>query len=237
MNPEQEAFQRKSIILSKLIPFGFKKCRGGYVFKKDFMDGKFRAEVYVDKKGTVTGKVVDLDVNEEYLPIRVDSRTGAFVRSVRQAYAEILQQIADACCMEQEFLYPQTNRIARQIELLYGEKADYPFVKYPDYAVFRYPVTKKWYGLVGPLPKKTLLLKINLKSSDNTIVEILNLKIDPQRREELLATPGIFRCYHMNQNSWVSVILDDTLPDEKIMELVETSRNIIVSSKKRSSRK
>ena len=119
----------------------------------------------------------------------------------------------------------------------YASQEEHLWFRFPDYAVFRYPVTKKWYGLVGPLPKKTLLLKINLKSSDNTIVEILNLKIDPQRREELLATPGIFRCYHMNQNSWVSVILDDTLPDDKVMELVETSRNIIVSSKKRSSRK
>ena len=195
------------------------------------MDGLFRAEVLVDKQGGVTGKVIDLDVNEEYLPVRNESRTGAFVRSVRQAYMDILHQIADACCTQELFLYPQANRIARQIEALYGEKPDYPFAKYPEFAIFRYPANRKWYGLFGNIPKKTLLAKNNLESDDNTIVEFLNLKIDLKQRDELLAMPGVFPSYHMNQNSWITILLDDSVSDAKIMELIDISRNFAVKSK------
>ena len=231
MNPEQEVFQRKSVVFDQLIPFGFKKTSKGYALKKDFMDGRFRAEILINKNGDVSGKAIDLDVKEEYLPIRVDSRIGAYVRSVRQAYIEILQQIADACFVQERFIYPQTNRIANQIEILYGEKPDYPFTKYPDFAVFRYPANRKWYGLVTVIPKKTLVSKNDPKSTDNALVEALNLKIDPDQLDELLAIEGIYPCYHMNQKSWVSILLDDSVPDQTILNLLDTSRNFALRKK------
>ncbi|MBR0238542.1 MAG: MmcQ/YjbR family DNA-binding protein [Thermoguttaceae bacterium] len=233
MNPEQEAFQKKSIIEEKLIPFGFKKRKNGYRYVTRFMDEHFQAEILIDKKGAVSGKVIDLDVNEEYLPIRVDSRIGAYVSQVRRAYMEILHQIAASCCRDEQFIFPQTNRIVSQIELRYGETPDYPFAKYPEFAVFRYPDNRKWYGLVCPIPKFSLLAKINVQSTDKAIVEILNMKIIPDQLEQLRSAPGFYPCYHMNQSNWISVLLDDSVPDEKILELVDTSRNFATNSSKR----
>ena len=41
--------------------------------------------------------------------------------------------------------------------------------------------------------------------------------------DELRQIPGIYPAYHMNHKTWISVVLDETLPDEKILELIDTS--------------
>lgn len=43
---------------------------------------------------------------------------------------------------------------------------------------------------------------------------------------DLDSKDGIFPAYHMNAGHWISVLLEDVLSDEYIMELVERSYNI-----------
>ncbi|MBR2522363.1 MAG: MmcQ/YjbR family DNA-binding protein, partial [Coriobacteriales bacterium] len=40
---------------------------------------------------------------------------------------------------------------------------------------------------------------------------------------ELRSIPGIFPAYHMNRKHWITVVLDDTLADEEVARLIETS--------------
>ena len=54
-------------------------------------------------------------------------------------------------------------------------------------------------------------------------IDIMNLKIRPQEAERLCHIPGIYPAYHMNHKLWVSVVLDDSLADEDILELIKTS--------------
>lgn len=54
-------------------------------------------------------------------------------------------------------------------------------------------------------------------------VEVINVKADKARVSALLSRPGYYPAYHMNKKSWVSVILDDTLPDGEIQELIRDS--------------
>jgi len=211
----------------KLLPFGFSQTPDGFLYSEVFMDGAFRAEILIQEDGSVSGKVFDLDSDEEYLPVQVESRTGAFVGAIREAYAEILGRIADSCFIKEPFLYAQTNRIARLIEKNYGEKSDYPFAKLPEYGVFRYPGNKKWYGLVMNIHKNLLTREKDAPGS-NPLVEVLNIKIDPKKAETLLAVPGIYPGYHMKRTNWISVLLDDSVPDDMIMRLVDTSRNFAV---------
>ena len=66
-------------------------------------------------------------------------------------------------------------------------------------------------------------------AAPDPMVEIINVKVDAQRRDELLEMPGIYPCYHMNRATWVSVFLDGTVPDETLLELVEASRRAIMA--------
>lgn len=53
-------------------------------------------------------------------------------------------------------------------------------------------------------------------------IEILNVKLD-EKVPIYLEQKGIYPSYHLSKKSWVSIILDDTLTDEKIMQLIDIS--------------
>lgn len=54
-----------------------------------------------------------------------------------------MQDIAGKC-----FVKAQADRIKDEIKARYGDEPDFPFKKFPDYAVFRNPQNRKWYGLL-----------------------------------------------------------------------------------------
>lgn len=63
-----------------------------------------------------------------------------------------------------------------------------------------------------------------LYSEQEGEVEILNLKLSPDRLQECLRHPGYAPAYHMNKKYWCTLLLDDTLSDEEIWRRIEESR-------------
>lgn len=53
--------------------------------------------------------------------------------------------------------------------------------------------------------------------------DVVNLKCVPEDVSALRLTKGILPAYHMNKNSWVSVLLDGSVPPELTCELLDTS--------------
>ena len=139
MELESKIFERKTVIESALIPYGFQKTNKGYLYTKDFLKGAFKAQVIITSGGVVSGKVIDNGTDEEYILLHVENQSGAYVAKVRKAYTLILKDIAAACFRTNPFLKPQSNRLTLSIECQYQEKPDYPFAKLPTYGVFRYP--------------------------------------------------------------------------------------------------
>ena len=227
MQIEENVFRKTLTDISKLEPFGFVKTEEGYFYREDFNNGRFSAQISVDGRGNIRGTVWDLDSDEEYLPVHIENVSGSFVSQVREEYENILIRIRDNCCLSQPFIFAQSNRIAEDIRRKYGEIPDFPFRKLTDYGVFRYPENRKWYGLIMNIPFNRMF-----DGDNEDLIEILNVKIHPEDRSRLLTTPGIYDCYHMNRNSWVSIVLDDTVSDEMIMQLVEDSRNMIINAGK-----
>lgn len=64
------------------------------------------------------------------------------------------------------------------------------------------------------------------------LVEVMNLKADPQRIRSLTNRSGIFPAWHMNRTHWISVILDDILTDEQVMELIRENRRLVIRRKR-----
>jgi predicted DNA-binding protein (MmcQ/YjbR family) len=67
--------------------------------------------------------------------------------------------------------------------------------------------------------------KVTHNPDDEGNVDVLNLKIDPKARDEILSIDGIYPGYHMNHKSWVSIVLDDKIDDEKVLDLLSVSRD------------
>lgn len=107
--------------------------------------------------------------------------------------------------------------LGKYIQDNYNIEPDYPWVKYPNYEVYRHGNNKKWFALVMDVPKN----RLGLQGED--ILEIVNFKCDPILLGSLLNEKGFFPAYHMSKVSWISVALDGSVGDEEIKMLLDMS--------------
>ncbi|WP_277056354.1 MmcQ/YjbR family DNA-binding protein [Treponema socranskii] len=229
MTIEEEIFARSIPDFAKLVKFGFVKNGSKYSFSGKFLNGDFTADVVVTSGGDVTASVFDVQAGERYLPLRAKSRQSAFVNEVRESYRAFLRKIKNACFVPQPFLTDQANRIAREAEKLFGDKIDFPFSTAPTYGVFRNPENRKWYGIIMNIPKSKIENsgRAASLSAEEAIVEVINVKIDPEKSIELKKRRGFYDAYHMSKKNWITIALDGSVSDSLIVDLLKKSRALV----------
>jgi len=121
----------------------------------------------------------------------------------------------------------QQSRIMRHIEERYGSEPEHLWARYPDYAVFRHPATQKWFAVFLNVPGNKLGL------SGEEPVPVLDIKCSPLMIGSLLSEPGFLPAYHMNKNTWISILLDGSVSDDKISSLLEFSYDSVAPKRKR----
>ena len=99
----------------------------------------------------------------------------------------------------------------------YGGDSDFPWMKYPNYEVFRHRKNRKWFALIMEIPRKS----IGLDGAET--IEVVNFKCDPIMTGSFLQEPGIFPAYHMNKANWLTVALDGSASDDTIQLLLDIS--------------
>lgn len=212
---EETIINRYSIDENRLLEYGF---NSDYVYTVDILDNTFRVIItYVDKK--ITGKIIDLSFDEEYTNFRIE-RSGEFNLKIRSEYERILLDIRDKTCTKRTYIYDQANRIDKYIFSKYDVAADFPFKSSPYHGVYRNK-DNKWFGILMDIPFN----KID-KNKDG-LIEVINVKINPNDKDNLLKIEGIYEAYHMNKKSWISIILDDTLSDDLISEIIDNSYKLV----------
>ncbi|MBP5485862.1 MAG: MmcQ/YjbR family DNA-binding protein [Alphaproteobacteria bacterium] len=110
------------------------------------------------------------------------------------------------------------QKIIKFINKKYNVAPEYLWRRYPSYCIFRHSNNKKWFALIGSVPYKTL------KIPGNGMVDIINLKTN--NIDFLYGVPGILPAYHMNKNKWITVLLDGTLPEKNIQQLINMSYDL-----------
>ena len=108
----------------------------------------------------------------------------------------------------------------------YHTEAEYPWFRYPNFAVFRHRSNEKWFAVIMDLSER----KLGLNS--DSIIDAVNLKCDPDLIGSLRMEPGIFPAYHMDKTHWITVALDGSVPDDKLQWLLEMSHRLTASKKK-----
>lgn len=103
MQLEDTVFKKYQPDNQKLIDYGFLKKNNKFYYQKNFFNNKFQAQIVIIKNN-INGKVIDLDIDEEYLPVH-SIQTGKFVDEVRSDYVEILKDIRENC-FDQISIYP-----------------------------------------------------------------------------------------------------------------------------------
>ncbi len=117
--------------------------------------------------------------------------------------------------------------LLRHAKETYGTEPDYPFSGETDTPVLRHGENRKWFGLVMRVP----YAKFGLSKPGEA--DVLNVKCDPLLSGSLRREPGIFPAYHMNHYEWISVLLDGTVPEEMVKELLDISFSLTAPKGKR----
>lgn len=99
----------------------------------------------------------------------------------------------------------------------YGAAIEYPWLRYPEYAVFRHNDNRKWFAVLMAVSGSKLGLAEDKK------VNIINLKTEPAAVGSLRMQPGFFPAYHMNKNNWITVSLDGGVSDGELKMLLDIS--------------
>ncbi len=122
----------------------------------------------------------------------------------------------------------QRERIMEYVQNRYGAEPEHLWAKYPNYVVFRQPASRKWFAVIMDIPRNRLEL------DGDELVDVMDVKCGPILVGSLLAQDGFVPAYHMSKGTWISVLLDGTVPDEQIFPLLELSYDSVAPKRKRS---
>lgn len=113
------------------------------------------------------------------------------------------------------------------IQKKYNIDPDYPWSSSPEDAVLRHKDSRKWFALFMNISKDKLGL------SGNERIDIVNVKCNPDTIASLMQTRGFLPAYHMNKEQWMTILLDGTVSDNKILDFIEWSYELTVKKDKK----
>ncbi len=213
----RKIFKNKKINSKKLVQFGFKFDGIVYEYSQKILENQFELFIFIKNEDNIETKLIDCESKELYTLHLFSDAEGTFVGRVREAYENILVDVAKKCCDDTYFIFPQSNRIAEWIKCEYGVLPEFLWEKSPGCGVFRNQTSKKWFGIVMDIDKS------KLDKGQKGLLEVLNIKLDKAEIQQLLLLKGFYPAYHMNKKSWITILLDETLSDEKILGLISKS--------------
>lgn len=217
----EEIFRRKKAVPEKLSDYGFEENCGNYLYHTGIMNGEFSLCVTVGENGHVETDLTETDSGEEFTLYKTNAAS-SYIGDVRNAISDVLADISAKCYQPSVFKNPQTLRLIEHVSETYGDKLEFLWEKFPDNAVWRRKDTGKWYGAILTVAKNKLV------GSSSYVAEIVDLRVQPEKLNELLDKEHYYPGWHMNKKSWYTVILEDEIPDEELFQRVRESFELAV---------
>lgn len=108
----------------------------------------------------------------------------------------------------------------------YKSSPEYLWAKDPDSAILRHSDNNKWYALFMKISED----KLGLDGTEE--IDIMDVKCDPEMIGSLRETEGIFAGYHMNKRNWITVLLDGSVDESMVYNLLDMSFGLTEDKKK-----
>lgn len=112
------------------------------------------------------------------------------------------------------------EEIYEYVKKQYGTVPEYLWKESPDSAVLRHK-NGKWYAIIMNIEKSKLGFQ------EDTQVDIMNVKCDPDMVSLLTQTYGFLPGCHMNKKYWITMLLDGTVSEAKILDFLDMSYDLI----------
>ena len=116
------------------------------------------------------------------------------------------------------------KEIFEYVKKQYGTIPEYLWSSSPDSAVLRHQ-NGKWYAVIMNVEKSKLGL------NGDGAVEIIDVKCDPEMTGMIIQTYGFLPGYHMNKQHWITILLDGTVGESKILDFLDMSYDLIDGKK------
>lgn len=213
----QDIFKYFSPNIAKLSEYGFTVTDKVYRYETNILNNQFSLSVDITESGKISTKVVDVKSHDEYVLHLIDGSVGGFVGKVRAEFENVLTDIRDKCFEKDIFKSEQAKRIIEYVRAKYGDELEYLWEKFPNNAIWRRKDNKKWYGALLVLSKR----KLGIDSDD--IVDIIDLRINPDIIKDVVDRKSYFEGYHMNKKNWFTICLDNSVPTETIFYYLDKS--------------
>ncbi len=214
----QDFFHLKKPNLKALQEYGFQPKEGGYTWVTSIVDNSFILRVNVSNLGQVQIEVQDAETKDPYT-LYATKASGEYVKSVRMALEEILQEIANTCFVSNVFQSPQSQAVIEYIENQYQATLEFLWEKYPDVAIWRHSDNNKWFGLIARLP----LSKLGLDVQEEGEILVLHWPKELIQQEVQAQEKDAYPAWHMNKTHWYSVILNDGLSNQEVFQRIDES--------------
>lgn len=199
--------------------YGFVKKENSFVYVKDILASRFNLTIKISLNGEITTKLIDKEVNDEYILHLVEFANGEFVTSIKAEYERVLKDIQSKCFKKQVFRSFQAKNVIDYCYKKYGDCLEFLWEKVDDNAIIRRKDTRKWYAVFMLIAKN----KLGLEGEE--IIEVLNLKLGKEKVSNLIDNKKYFKAYHMNKNYWITILLDENKSVKEILNLVDISYN------------
>lgn len=220
----ENKLKNRKIDYEKLLKYGFKIENKKYIYKTNILDNQFELNVIISEKENYS-KLIDLEEKTEFALADIENAEGQFIGTIKQEYDKAIDEIIENCTDKEAFKSKQALDIINYITQKYNDKLEFLWEKFDNNAIWRNKQNNKWYGVLLVIPKS----KLGIKSEE--IIEVINLRYEKEKIEEILDDKKIFRGYHMNKKSWITIKLDDSIDTETILDLVDNSYNLSIGNK------
>ena len=120
--------------------------------------------------------------------------------------------------------YLKREEIFEYVKNQYGTVPEYLWETSPKSAVLRHK-NGKWYAVLMQVEKSRLGLE------EESMVDIINVKCEPDMAGLLTQTYGFLSGYHMNKKYWITMLLDGRVSEAKILDFLDLSYDLIDQKK------
>ena len=224
MRDLKKCYRKRVFDENKLIQYGFEKEENQYTLKSKICENQFEIQVVISHDRKVS-KLIDLANEEEYVLVDVEESTGEFVGKVKQEYESKLYDIIEKCTIYSVFHQAQSKEVIKYVKEKYHDELEFLWEKFDDNAIWRNKENQKWYGAILTVARN----RFGFESEE--FVEVLDLRYQKESINTVIDGKKIFPGYHMNKNSWITIILDGTLESEEVFRLIDNSYYLTIGNK------
>ena len=198
-----------------LLKYGFQKLDKHYIYQKNINEELYMTFIICKKQ--FEENVYEMIDNEKYLPFYRKEANGSYVSEIKEKVKQEIDFIKNNCFQSIDL----RGQVLDYVKQAYETVPEYSWESTPSACSLKTNLKHKWYGIMMNIPYKTLGIE-----KEGT-VDIINLKNEPSKVQELIDYQNYFPAYHMNKKYWITIVLNNNIDMKEIKKRIEESYNIV----------